>query len=120
MARRRAKEHFQSLTPEPVAGRKHIDVQTEFYLEELSNRIEEADVDCQTDGFLDRPPSPLFIPAKTGADAATQVLDGDVSLTLIPFSLLNYNVPGDNLLQLYQYWKRVYIYISKVGDHSWG
>lgn len=78
IARRRAKEHFQSLTPEPVAGRKHIDVQTEFYLEELADRIEEADVDCQTDGFLDRPPSPLFVPAKSGADASTQILDGEL------------------------------------------
>ena len=42
------------------------DVQTELYLEELSDRVEEADVECQTDAFLDRPPSPLFIPAKTG------------------------------------------------------
>ena len=44
-------------------------------------RVEEADVDCQTDGFLDRPPSPLFIPAKSGKDIATQILEGDVSIS---------------------------------------
>lgn len=44
----------------------------------FSDRVEEADVDVQTDAFLDRPPSPLFIPSKTGIDQATQVLDGDV------------------------------------------
>ena len=48
------------------------DVQTELYLEELSDRVEEADVECQTDAFLDRPPSPLFIPAKTGTVTAVQ------------------------------------------------
>jgi len=49
-------------------------------LEELSDRVEEVDVDVQTDAFLDRPPSPMFVPAKTGIDVATQILDGEVSL----------------------------------------
>lgn len=66
-------------SPEPIEGRKHIDVQTELYLEELSDRVEEADVETQTDAFLDRPPSPLFIPAKSGVDVATQILEGEVS-----------------------------------------
>ena len=61
-----------------MEGRKHIPVQTELYLEELSDRVEEVDVDVQTDAFLDRPPSPLFIPAKTGVDVATQILEGEV------------------------------------------
>ena len=55
-----------------------MDVQTDLYLEELHDRVEEADVDCQTDGFLDRPPSPLFVPAKSGKDIATQIMEGDV------------------------------------------
>ena len=42
------------------------------------DRVEEADVITQTDAFLDRPPTPLFVPAKTGLDAATQIQDGDV------------------------------------------
>merc|ERR1711976_975336 len=78
IARKRAKQQLRPKSPEPVEGRKHIDVQTELYLEELSDRVEEADVDCQTDAFLDRPPSPLFIPAKTGKDIATQILEGDL------------------------------------------
>lgn len=53
-------------------------MQTELYLEELSDRVEEADVETQTDAFLDRPPSPLFIPAKSGVDVATQILEGEV------------------------------------------
>ncbi|KAL5009767.1 hypothetical protein ScPMuIL_012072 [Solemya velum] len=78
IARKRAKDQLRPRSPEPVEGRKHIDVQTELYLEELSDRVEEADVDCQTDAFLDRPPSPLFIPAKTGIDIATQILQGEL------------------------------------------
>ncbi|XP_071955474.1 radial spoke head protein 3 homolog B-like [Antedon mediterranea] len=78
VARKRARDQLKTRSPEPIEGRKHIDVQTELYLEELSDRVEEADVDCQTDAFLDRPPTPLFIPAKTGRDIATQIYDGDL------------------------------------------
>ena len=60
-------------------GRKHTDVQTEVYLEEITDRVIEAEVCTQTDAFLDRPPTPLFVPAKTGMDAATQIEEGDVS-----------------------------------------
>ncbi|CAF3574640.1 unnamed protein product [Rotaria sp. Silwood1] len=78
LARRKAREQIRTRTPEPVHNRKNIDVQTELYLEELSDRIEEADVDVQTDAFLDRPPSPLFIPQSTGKDIATQIEAGDL------------------------------------------
>ena len=78
IAKKRAKEQLRTRSPDAVEGRKHIQVQTELYLEELSDRIEEADVDTQTDAFLDRPPSPLFIPAKTGKDVETQILEGEL------------------------------------------
>lgn len=78
IAKKRAKQQLRPKSPEAVEGRKHIDVQTELYLEELSDRVEEADIECQTDAFLDRPPSPLFVPAKTGVDTATQILEGDL------------------------------------------
>ncbi|XP_013061487.1 radial spoke head protein 3 homolog B-like isoform X1 [Biomphalaria glabrata] len=78
IAKKRAKDQLRPRSPDPVEGRKHIDVQTELYLEELSDRVEEADQECQTDAFLDRPPSPLFIPAKTGIDVATQIYEGDL------------------------------------------
>jgi hypothetical protein len=78
LAKKRAKQQLRPRSPEPVEGRKHIDVQTELYLEELSDRVEEADVDVQTDAFLDRPPSPMFVPAKTGTDIATQIMKDDL------------------------------------------
>lgn len=80
IARKRAKEQLRPRSPDPVEGRKHIDVQTELYLEELSDRVEEADVEVQTDAFLDRPPSPMYVPAKTGVDTTTQILEGDVRI----------------------------------------
>ncbi|XP_001927005.6 radial spoke head protein 3 homolog [Sus scrofa] len=78
LAKRRAQEQLRPRTPEPVEGRKHVDVQTELYLEEIADRIIEVDMECQTDAFLDRPPTPLFIPAKTGKDVATQILEGEL------------------------------------------
>ncbi|EOA95768.1 Radial spoke head protein 3-like protein, partial [Anas platyrhynchos] len=77
LARKRAKEQVQ-LTPEPVEGREHVHVQTELYLEEISDRTIEVDTECQTDAFLDRPPTPFFIPAKTGRDVATQIEEGEL------------------------------------------
>lgn len=88
IARKRAKEQLRPRSPDPVEGRKHIDVQTELYLEELSDRVEEADVEVQTDAFLDRPPSPMYVPAKTGVDITTQILEGDVSIISIPILAL--------------------------------
>lgn len=63
-------------TPEPVDGRRHIDIQTDAYLEELADTVPEVDTTTQTDAFLDRPPTPLFVPQKTGLDATTQIENG--------------------------------------------
>ena len=38
----------------------------------------EHEVETQTDEFLDRPASPMFIPIKTGVDKETQILEGDL------------------------------------------
>jgi len=65
-------------TPEAVPGRKHMDIQTDSYLEELTDRVVEFDAETQTDFLLDRPPSPLFMPAKIGVDIDTQIEDGDL------------------------------------------
>ena len=65
-------------TPDPVEGRKHLSVQTEKFLEEIKDQLVEADVETQTDAFKDRPPSPLFVPKKSGIDRHTQVEDGEL------------------------------------------
>eukprot|EP00656_Telonema_subtile_P010911 TRINITY_DN1531_c0_g1_i2.p1 TRINITY_DN1531_c0_g1~~TRINITY_DN1531_c0_g1_i2.p1 ORF type:complete len:202 (+),score=57.91 TRINITY_DN1531_c0_g1_i2:97-702(+) len=71
-------EGFRVPTPEPVPGRAHIDIQTDAYLEEVSDKVPEANVETQTDEFLDRPASPLFVPIKTGVDMGTQIIEGDL------------------------------------------
>lgn len=43
------------------------------------------EVGVQTDLFVDRPATPVYVPAKTGADAFTQIYPGDVSCTRTPF-----------------------------------
>lgn len=73
VARRRLESSARPATPPPVAGRAHMDTMTDTYLEELSDRPVEVDEFTQTEAALDRPPSPLFVPAKSGADAACQV-----------------------------------------------
>lgn len=73
-----ATAEFRAPTPEAVQGRHHIDVQTDAYLEEVSDKVPEHEVETQTDEFLDRPASPLFVPIKTGVDKETQILEGDL------------------------------------------
>lgn len=53
--------------------------QTDAYLEELTDTVAEADTTTQTDAFLDRPPTPLFVPQKSGVDAATQIEQGEAA-----------------------------------------
>merc|ERR1719198_704578 len=73
VARRKVDAGLTPRTPPPVAGRAHMDVQTDTYLEELMDRPVEVNVDTQTDPSMDRPSSPLFVPAKSGMDKDTQV-----------------------------------------------
>ncbi|KAF3850030.1 hypothetical protein F7725_019749 [Dissostichus mawsoni] len=49
-----------------------------LYLEELSDVIVASDIECQTDAFLDKPATPLFIPAKSGKDVETQIEEGEL------------------------------------------
>ena len=68
----------RSTTPDAIEGRKHMDIQTEQYLEELTDAIDEVTQETQTDPMLDRPPTPVHVPFKTGRDAETQIHDGDL------------------------------------------
>jgi len=69
---------LRSGTPPAIDGRQHATLQTELYLEELADKVEESDAMAQTDTFIDRPSTPLFVPAKTGADVATQIMPGEL------------------------------------------
>ena len=65
-------------TPEPVEGRKHYSAQTEAYIETLTEKPVEYEKEIQTDFYIDRPPTPLFLPRKEGEDVETQVEDGEL------------------------------------------
>jgi len=41
-------------TPNPVEGRRHMDIQTDTYLEELTDIVPEEDIGTQTEAFIDR------------------------------------------------------------------
>ena len=53
-------------------------LQTDSYLEQLTDPVAEAEMSTQTDPFKDRPATPLFIPKKAGLDATTQIEAGDL------------------------------------------
>jgi hypothetical protein len=55
-----------------------MDIQTDNYLEELSDRNPEVDMETQTDALLDLHPPILFIPMPSGIDASTQIENGDL------------------------------------------
>ena len=62
-------------TPPHVRGRKHENVQTEKYLEDMFIQQPESDAHSQTDLFLQRSSS---IPVKAGIDAITEILEGEL------------------------------------------
>lgn len=53
-------------------------LQTDSYLEQLTDPVAESEMSTQTDPFRDRPATPLFIPKKAGLDATTQIEAGDL------------------------------------------
>ena len=65
-------------SPQPVHGRLHAEIQTDPYLEQIYVKKHEKDLATQTDPFLDRPSTPLFIPKLSGKCVATQIEDGDL------------------------------------------
>jgi len=65
-------------SPQPVHGRLHAEIQTDPYLEQIYVKKHEKDLSTQTDPFLDRPSTPLFIPKLSGKCVATQIEDGDL------------------------------------------
>ena len=48
-------------SPSLAGGRSHMDMQTDDILEELTDRPIEIDQETQTQSFMDRPASPLFV-----------------------------------------------------------
>ena len=73
---REASETKRASSPLPPAGRANSQTQTVEVLEVLTDRMVESEAGTQTETVHDRPSSPLFVPAPSGVDAATQI-EGD-------------------------------------------
>lgn len=81
----------RSQTPPPVEGRSHMMLQTDDFLDELSDKPVISDVSTQTLAILDRPASPLFIRAKIGKDIATEILENE---------LFDFDLEVNNILEV--------------------
>ena len=49
-------------SPEPVPGRRHLEIQTEAYTEYITDKPPTDEKKVATEFYLDRPPVPLFQP----------------------------------------------------------
>eukprot|EP00744_Colponema_vietnamica_P008974 GILI01012779.1.p1 GENE.GILI01012779.1~~GILI01012779.1.p1 ORF type:complete len:449 (-),score=121.42 GILI01012779.1:14-1360(-) len=61
-----------------VPPSKRVEVDLTPYLVEQSTPVPEKVVETQTDEFLPRPPTPPYVPKKTGIDAYTQIEEGEL------------------------------------------
>lgn len=69
-------------SPEPVMNRAHLAIQTEEFVEHLTDKPFSTEQGVATEFYLDRPPVPLFqplMPPKPNCKA-TQIYDGDHEL----------------------------------------
>ena len=57
---------------------------------------------------MDRPPTPLFVPAKTGADVSTQILPGD---------LFDFDRDVKVLMTFDRLWKSL-LFLANFGSYS--
>jgi len=73
-----AHKMLRGSTPEPVEGRMHMDVQTDTYVEELTDKPQGMESATQTDPTYDRPMAPEFKPKPSGVDKSTEILSGDL------------------------------------------
>ncbi|KAG5475801.1 hypothetical protein CUR178_03514 [Leishmania enriettii] len=65
-------------TPDPGDGRLNTQIQTDEYLEELTDKVVQEAQETQTDPLMDRPATPKYVPTKSGRDAETQIYEGDL------------------------------------------
>jgi len=87
-------------TPEPVAGRQHMIVQTDTYLEDLrrSRQSQQKEFATQTDVENDRPTSPLFTPQSSGTDVATSIDPEALVSNVQAHPLFDFNVEVEAIL----------------------
>lgn len=65
-------------TPEPLQGRQNIDIQTDQFVEELTDKAPCYEIGCQTEIKIERPTTPRFMARKKGVDKKTLVEDNEL------------------------------------------
>jgi radial spoke head protein 3 len=75
-----SEEFFQRdiRTPEPVSGRQNIDIQTDQFVEELTDKAPHYEIGNQTEFIIEREETPFNIPMKRGVDKKTLVQDNEL------------------------------------------
>lgn len=71
-------QYNHTSTPRPLHNRHNLEVQTDDYIETLTDKPPEQEMDAQTDFYIDKPPDRLFKPKKNGIDRETQIWEGDL------------------------------------------
>ena len=67
---------FRSIFDVKPEVSKHLPVDISSFLVEEKKPVSVVDVNTQTNEFHDRPPTPEYVPKKTGVDASTQIEPG--------------------------------------------
>ena len=65
-------------TPKAVAGRVHVSVLTEPFIEVLTDKPPEQEKEALTDFYIDRPVNRLFVYKKDGIDTEAQIWPGEL------------------------------------------
>ena len=73
-----SKFNKENKTLKPIRATAAVSTQSEPHLIELPAVTRSHEAKNQTDFFLERPRTPLFIPAKIGVDVSSQIEDGEL------------------------------------------
>jgi len=67
-------------TPEAPPGKQNIDIQTDQFVAELTDKAPVYEIGCQTEFKVDRPPTPHKMPKIAGVSKKTLVEDNELFL----------------------------------------
>ena len=74
--------YMQDLAPpdhmQTVAGREHIEIQTDQFVEEFTDKPPKYEIGVQSEFVVEAPQLRFYMPEKTGNDWCGQIEDGDL------------------------------------------
>lgn len=65
-------------TPKPLPGREHVSVETDEFVETLTDKPPFYEKEVQTEFNIEKPPIRHYLPEKTGQSIETQIWDGEL------------------------------------------